>query len=117
MHERSLVAALLKQVADIQQQYGQAPVREIVVEVGPLSGVEPMLLQSAFQDLSPRDVLLMIETTPLVARCLNCLQMLTMERFMSQCSLCQSTDLQIISGDEYRLLRVTLDEALLGNSP
>jgi Zn finger protein HypA/HybF involved in hydrogenase expression len=37
-----------------------------------------------------------------------------MEQFQSICPLCQSTDLQIIGGDTFRLLHVTLNELPLG---
>ena len=48
MHEASLARALLNQVAQIaRDRQGQA-VLEVIVQVGPLSGVEPLLLVEAF---------------------------------------------------------------------
>lgn len=109
MHERSLVTALLKQVAQIQSEHGAAAVREIVVEVGPLSGVEPELLNSAYADLVKSDAQLVIKRVPLTVYCLWCRFTSSLDRFQSVCPCCQSMDLQMTGGDAFRLLHVTLD--------
>ncbi|HMP17422.1 MAG TPA: hydrogenase maturation nickel metallochaperone HypA, partial [Gemmatales bacterium] len=65
MHERSLIQALLAQVACLQAEHEGSTVQEIAVAVGPLSGVEPELLEMAFQELSNDDARLVIERVPL----------------------------------------------------
>lgn len=112
MHERSLMLALLNQVARIQAEHEGAVVEEIAVEVGALSGVEPILLKSAFAEFAesyPGTALLMNEV-PVTAICQDCGQTMTMERFLSRCSICQSTSVQITGGDTFRLLHVTLKD-------
>ena len=112
MHERSLMLALLKQVARIQTEHDGAAVEEIAIEVGALSGVEPVLLQSAFAELaeSIHDARLLMNVVPVTAICQDCSQRMTMERFLSRCSQCQSPNVQITSGDTFRLLHVTLKD-------
>lgn len=114
MHERSLMLALLKQVARIQADHPGAVVEDIAVEVGALSGVEPALLRSAFSeraDSYPGATLLMHEV-PVTAICQECSRKITMDRFLSCCPGCQSTRVQVIAGDTFRLLHVTLRENL-----
>lgn len=110
MHERSLILAILKHVAQIQSLHDGAAVTEIAVELGPLSGVEPALLRSAFESIAESGVKLIIAEVPLEVRCLTCGSCSSMQRFESICPHCLSTDLQIIGGDAFRLLHVTLNE-------
>ena len=51
MHEESLVRSLLHQVEDLAQQHHATEVEDIEVEIGPLSGVEPLLVREAFERL------------------------------------------------------------------
>jgi hydrogenase nickel incorporation protein HypA/HybF len=117
MHERSLIAALLKQVGRIQVEQGGGLVTEIAVEVGPLSGVEPALLKSAFDEMSAEfpNSMFIVNEVAITALCQVCGQTNTMDRFRSQCSKCHSVKLQITGGDTFRLLHVTLHEHLSGN--
>ena len=48
MQELSVCQALLEQVQNLAQQHGAASVYSIVVQIGPLSGVEPELLEQAY---------------------------------------------------------------------
>ncbi len=112
MHERSLMLALLKQVARIQTDHNGAVVEEIAVEVGALSGVEAVLLQSAFAEFagSYPGTRLLANEVPVTAICQDCGQRMTMERFASLCPVCQSTKVQITGGDTFHLLYVTLKD-------
>ncbi len=69
MHERSLVRSLLKQVQQLCTEHAASEVAEIEVEIGPLSGVEPLLVREAFDMLSKDSVggaaQLMIREIPL----------------------------------------------------
>ncbi len=114
MHERSIIAALLQQVAQIQEEHAPATVTEIALEVGPLSGAEPELLQSAFIEMGESDVQLVIHEIPLQVRCLSCNEVSSMVQFVCICPRCQSIDLQIIGGDTLRLLHVTMTESVQG---
>ena len=115
MHEASLVQALLAQSARILQEYGGRSVESIRVETGPLSGVEPLLIKSAFErmcDTTPcRGAILTIEEVPLSARCRRCRVEFEIEAFRFVCPSCEATSVQVTRGDEFRLVDVTIHEA------
>ena len=48
MHELAICQAMLIQVEQIAAENGGASVEKIILLIGPLSGVEPPLLQRAF---------------------------------------------------------------------
>jgi len=110
MHERSLLQALLKQVNQLQAEYGQNEVEEIAVEAGALSGVEPLLLSSAFKEFAPQfpNAKLTIQVVPVTALCQSCCQSWSVAQFSSECPACHSPWVQITGGDAFRLLHVTL---------
>ena len=48
MHELSLCEDLMNQVLTIAKAHHAEKVVRIIVRIGPLSGIEPLLLESAF---------------------------------------------------------------------
>ena len=56
MHEHSLVHALLEQVERLAGEQGAGEVEEVRVQLGPLSGVEPLLVKTAFEMLAPATI-------------------------------------------------------------
>lgn len=112
MHESSLVRTLLNQVAALLAEHHGESVEEICVELGPLSGVEPLLIQSSFEQLAPEHEMsgarLIINEIPLEAKCRQCGVTFEIERFRFLCSSCGSSDVQVVRGDEFRLLDITI---------
>ena len=114
MHETSLVQSLLRQAAAVLAEHGGAGIEQIRVEIGPLSGVEPVLVGSAFDRLvgasACQGAKLVIEEVDLGARCRECFREFVIEQFRFVCPACDSCAVQVIRGDEFRLLDVTLRE-------
>ena len=116
MHERSLASKLLRQVEAIRQQHGGATVVEVRVEAGPLSGVEPLLLASAFEELATDELggqaRLVIDHTALEARCQPCHFEfeIDMASLVFRCPKCDK-GVQVTRGDRLELASVTLDDA------
>lgn len=112
MHEFSLVKSLLAQSTHLLREHGGLAVESIRVELGPLSGVEPMLVQSAFDQLvnsSPcRGAALNIIEIPLICQCQACDHTFEMEDFRFVCPTCASRSVRIVSGDEFRIVDVTI---------
>ena len=111
MHEASLVKSLLHQVEVIRVEQDGLAVEEIRIEIGPLAGVEPLLVRSAFSQLAPvcnmGEARLMIDEVPLSARCSSCgLVEVAVARIA--CPICGSLAVSIVSGDEMRLQSVTI---------
>lgn len=118
MHEQSLVAALLKQVTGIAADHGGADVTEIEVEIGPLSGVEPLLVESAFERLVPQtafsETRLVVRCIPLQGVCRTCDRDFAAPELRFDCPLCGARHIRIVRGEEFRLMSVTLED---GESP
>ena len=114
MHEMSLVKNLLSQVRSIVADNGAERAEEIVIEIGPLSGVEIELVKSAYAELigdMRSGATLTIEETPLVIRCRKCGLESQVQNFVFRCKHCDSGRVRVIRGDEFRLLSVTLNKA------
>lgn len=111
MHELSICQALMKQVDDVARKHPGADVCEIVVAIGPLSGVEPALLASAFELVRSgccAAASLRFDTLPLKIRCNECGTVSECKPNRLLCSACGSFRNEVISGDELRLERVKL---------
>jgi len=116
MHEHSLVRSLLSQVHDHVAPHADCRVDEIRVEIGPLAGVEPLLVRSAFEQLveasSARGARLVIDEVPLSAVCTECEEAFEVERFQFRCPACGSVQVRVTRGDEFRLVSITIEPAL-----
>jgi hydrogenase nickel incorporation protein HypA/HybF len=112
MHELSVCQALLAQVRDIAQAHGANAVKQVIVAVGPLSGIEPALLERAFRlaraGSCAAHAELKFEPTALRVRCTECGAESACEANRLLCAQCGGYRTQVISGDELRLLRVEL---------
>lgn len=112
MHEFSLVRELLLQVEAIREQNGAANVTSIHIEIGPLSGVEPTLVEEAFHTLVAEtdfsNTRLAMEFCPLMANCLQCHGEFEVANFHFVCPVCFSSRVQITSGDQLRLESIVL---------
>jgi hydrogenase nickel incorporation protein HypA/HybF len=108
MHEFSLVRSLLDQVAQIVAEQGGRAAVEVRVEIGPLSGVEPLLIRDAFHQLANGPTLI-IEEVPLIARCHTCNREFELKNFRFVCTHCGGRETRVVRGDAFRLMSVTVD--------
>lgn len=113
MHEYSLARALLRQVEEIVRREGAAAASSVRVTIGEFSGVDPELLQMAFQQVAGQSPLvsaeLLIEKVALAARCESCSCEFTVERFHFVCPKCESGSVKVVRGEELMLERVMLE--------
>lgn len=114
MHELSVCQALIGQVEDIVRQHRASAVQGIIVQVGPLSGVEPELLRQAFPLASAgtvaQDSRLVIERLPIRVRCESCGAETAAEPNRLVCGACGDWHTQLLSGDEMLLASVELEK-------
>jgi len=112
MHELSVCQALLAQVKEIARAHGASGVRQIIVAVGPLSGIEPALLAGAFQlaraGSCAAGAQLRFEPAPVRVRCAECDAESACEVNRLLCGACGGYRTRVVSGDELLLLRVEL---------
>jgi hydrogenase nickel incorporation protein HypA/HybF len=112
MHELSICQALIVQVEAIAaQQAGR--VQRVRLGVGPLSGVEPRLLEDAYPlacaGTPVEGSQLAIEITGIRVRCRACSAETDAAPNRLVCGNCGEWRTDLITGDELLLLRVELD--------
>jgi len=114
MHELSVCQSIIDQVNHIAADHHASCIEKIYLQIGPLSGVEPELLRSAFSIAKIETVAshaqLVIKTMPVRVRCKTCLA--TSEVAMNRlvCQSCGDWRTQLLSGDELILERIELQQ-------
>ena len=115
MHELSVCLSLMEQVEQIAREHGASSVTRIVLSVGPLSGVEPPLMQNAFPIAAAGtvadDATLLLETTDVRIQCNQCGQESDAEVNHLVCRHCGDWQTTLVSGNELILQRVVMEEA------
>ena len=112
MHEQSFAQALIRQVEQVVAENGGGRVAEIRVQVGPLSGVEPLLLRSAFEFCVPTTCAvhakLVIDEVPLTAVCAECDHTFELADYRFRCPRCEAESVRVTQGDDFQLMSVTI---------
>ena len=113
MHELSICLALIKQVERVADQHGARRVERIVLQIGPLSGVEPALLRHAYPLAATgtvaEDAELEIETGPVVVQCTRCDSETEVLPNRLLCGQCGDFRTRVIRGEEMLLQSMDLD--------
>ena len=112
MHELAICQALITQVEDIAVQR-TAWVRQVRIGVGPLSGIEPQLLESAYPlacaGTWAEGSQLNIEHIDVRVRCRGCGAETMAAPNRLVCGACGDWHTDLLAGDELLLLRVELE--------
>lgn len=112
MHELSICQSLVDQVEQIALSHGAQSVASVNLKVGPLSGVDPTLLQHAYPYASvgtlAAESTLVIELAPLKVRCEICGIETEAQPNWLVCGTCGDCHTKLVSGDEMILMRVEL---------
>lgn len=107
MHEMALAEGMLQIVEASARSNGARLVREVRLEIGALSAVEPDALRFAFDVVTRGTVAegarLTMMTTPGRAWCLPCGESVDLPRLAEPCPRCGSYQLQVTQGDEMRV--------------
>ena len=115
MHELSVCMSLIEQVDRIARDHGADRVASIVLEIGPLSGVEPDLLRHAYPLAAAGTVAehaeLIIDGRDIVVTCSRCGAESTVPANRLLCGRCGDFRTRVLQGDELILKRVELDNA------
>lgn len=114
MHELSICQALMHQVENIAQEREAECVTEIVIGLGPLSGVEAQLLKNAFHIASAGTVAetakLVINDLPVRVKCGQCDSESDAAPNKLLCKICGDWHTTLVSGDELMLMSVELEK-------
>ena len=113
MHELSVCLALMSQVERIAGEHQARRVEKIVLQIGPLSGVEPALLRNAFPLASigtrAEDAELVIEHSTIVVECTECGAQTEARPNRLVCGDCGDFRTRMVSGEEMTLVSLELD--------
>jgi hydrogenase nickel incorporation protein HypA/HybF len=120
MHELSVCQALIGQVERIARENDARRVVSIVVAVGPLSGVEPALLEHAYPIAAAGTVgehaLLTVEVMPVEVHCRKCGARGEARPNRIVCGACGEWQVDVTSGEEMLLKRVEIETDALAAS-
>lgn len=117
MHELAVCQALIEQVESLAAEHSAVSVNEIVVRIGPLSGVEQPLLEQAYEIARAGTVAaaaqLVFEDAPLVVHCGECDRESDVAPSQLICPVCGNWRTTLVSGDELLLARLELETPTL----
>ncbi|SJZ35386.1 Hydrogenase-3 nickel incorporation protein HypA [Trichlorobacter thiogenes] len=111
MHEMSLTQGIV----DICLQHsGGQRITTVVIEIGTLSGVVPEAVEFCFSacssDTLAESARLEIRRLEAQGRCLDCSTLQPVERLYDPCRHCGSYALEILSGEEMRVVEIEVDD-------
>lgn len=113
MHEYSIVQALLTQCEDIAKENEAESVTKIVVKIGQMSGVEPHLLEIAFNTFKEKTVCdgadFVMNVQPLVIECKQCAKVTELSEVFYKCPACESLDVKVIDGEDMYLMTLEME--------
>jgi hydrogenase nickel incorporation protein HypA/HybF len=113
MHELAICQDIIAQVEQIANEHQASAIHSISLEIGPLSGVEAALLESAFPIASAGTVaenaLLEISAIAITVSCNICHRQSSAAPNKLICAECGSWQTRLVSGDEMLLKRIEMD--------
>jgi len=113
MHEYSIVQSLLESCEEHARQNDSTNVTKVVVKIGVLSGVEPDLLQTAFDTFKEKTVChnaqFVINHQKVVIQCQDCNTQSTLEKNEFFCPKCNSNMIKVIDGEDMFLMSLKME--------
>jgi hydrogenase nickel incorporation protein HypA/HybF len=114
MHELAIAQNILEMVRQSVPQDRAKSVRGIRIRVGQLSGIVPDSLDFCFSaivnDTDMQRAKLAIEHVPTLSQCKTCAHRFGIEDWIFTCPVCQSTNLELISGKELEIVEIELED-------
>lgn len=113
MHEYSIVQSLLDQCENLAETHHSQRITKVVIKIGQYSGVEPHLLQTAFETFKEKTLCdgseLVMNIQPLVIVCNACGKESILDQPHTLCSHCQSIDVRVIDGEDMMLMSLEME--------
>ncbi len=114
MHELSITQSILNIALSSAENAGAKKVNGIKITLGEMSGCVPQYIQEYFDLVSEgtiaRGARLEFKTTPAIAKCLDCGHETRLIRFRFRCESCKSQKLEIISGKEFLVESIDIED-------
>ena len=113
MHEYSIVQSLLESCENHAEENESSKVIKVVVKIGVLSGVEPQLLETAFNTFKEGticdDALFILNHQKVVIECYECEETSTLDKNEFVCPNCQGNDVKVIDGEDMFLMSLEME--------
>lgn len=114
MHEYSIVQALIDQCETLAVTNKATLITKVVVKIGQYSGVEPHLLETAFETFKDHTVCenaeFIMNIQPLVIVCSDCQSTSVLDQPHYVCPICESLDIRVIEGEDMILMSLEMEE-------
>lgn len=110
MHELGIVYEVIKIVDGFVKENGLTKVDKIVLEIGQLSQAIPRFIEECYPaavcDTDYEDTRLEIIPLPAEGICRHCEETYNVVTHRRQCPVCNRTDYELISGEEFNIKEV-----------
>jgi hydrogenase nickel incorporation protein HypA/HybF len=114
MHELSVCQNIFQSLEEALPADDLCHLHEIHLDIGILSGIEPLYLQSAFELLtagtSYANVRLVIARKQVVVECHHCGQRFTVAQQRFVCPECDQASANVVEGNELKITQVVIKE-------
>lgn len=116
MHELSICQALVRELDALALREDAQRIIRVVVQIGPLCGVEPQLLRQAYPLASAGTVAasaeLVLENLPIRVQCESCGAESEAVANRLVCGVCGDYRTRLLSGDEMLLAHVEIERGM-----
>ncbi len=113
MHEYSVVQALLEQIEGVARENDATEVTKIITKIGVMSGVEPHLLEMAFNTFKEKTICdraeFVMNIQPLTIECQACKTVSELEKIHYCCLKCESIDVKVVDGEDMFLMSLEME--------
>jgi hydrogenase nickel incorporation protein HypA/HybF len=114
VHELSMMQEVMEILGEQIRIHRVKKVHQVNLKVGRMMAVVPSSLSFCFEILSKHTPLegarLAIEEIPVTCRCRECKEEFTVASFVFVCPKCRGTQLEQISGNEFSIQSMEVDE-------
>lgn len=112
MHEYSIVQALMEQIETLAEENSAKEITKVIVKIGVMSGVEPHLLEIAFNTFKEKTICenseFIMNIQPLTILCEKCEVQSELEKAHYCCPECSSLDVKVIDGEDMFLMSLEM---------
>ena len=112
MHEFSIVSDLLDMCEKNAKENNATKITKVEVKIGKLSGVEPHLLQTAFDTFKEKTICdgaeFLIHLQELIVKCNQCDKESTLKVNTFACPICEGP-VTVIDGEDMYLMRLEME--------
>ncbi|WP_076790511.1 hydrogenase maturation nickel metallochaperone HypA [Chlorobium sp. KB01] len=114
MHEMSIALSIIEAVEAKAREEGAERISGIDLVVGKLAGIQPESLRFCFSAAAKgsmaESALLQIEEPEGIGECLECGRKFPVSFCYAECPECRSLKIGIVSGEEFRIQTITIEE-------